>query len=315
VPDGAGLPGATPHRRTRPPGSGPERRVRSTVTRRAHRKAGRCPATTIPAWANERRICPLGRRHKGRLKVGCRARARTAGHGRPRRTPACGAAGVELQPGAGCHRRLRPRLRLHREVPLRESRPERCADHRRCTPIVAATSGDGTRPRRGVARGHRRRWPSAGIAAAHPPDTSSAPTSSPSKSRTVQISGWSGVVPRARYLLILRTASVRSSRFVPTRRLSAMRVPSIMPVSFPVPHAAPPVRTWHRAGGPAQPYRPLLTHRSPWQDRAPGTIRDATQYLGFRNHEPCSEVPRTGPESRYTFMVLRATRHQEIPAT
>jgi hypothetical protein len=38
-------------------------------------------------------------------------------------------------------------------------------------------------------------------------------------------SGWSGVAPRARYLLIVRTVSFRLSRFVPTRRLSAIRVP------------------------------------------------------------------------------------------
>src|SRR5215472_18869231 len=63
---------------------------------------------------------------------------------------------------------------------------------------------------------------------------SAASASSASKSRTHQMSGWSGVVPPARYLLILRTVSFRFSRVVPTRRLSAMRVPSITDVSFPL---------------------------------------------------------------------------------
>ena len=45
------------------------------------------------------------------------------------------------------------------------------------------------------------------------------------------MSGWSAVVSPGRNLLILRTVSVRFSRFVPTRRLSAMSQPSIMKVS------------------------------------------------------------------------------------
>jgi hypothetical protein len=64
-----------------------------------------------------------------------------------------------------------------------------------------------------------------------------------------------GMMPWARYLLILRTVSVRFSRFVPTRRLSAMRVPSIMEDSFP----------------------------------------RGTQHPDFRNHEPCSQLARTVP--------------------
>jgi hypothetical protein len=51
------------------------------------------------------------------------------------------------------------------------------------------------------------------------------------------MSGWSGVAPWARYLLILRTVSVRLSRSVPTRRLSVIKVPSIMTISFPAPSA------------------------------------------------------------------------------
>src|ERR1700733_2448782 len=43
--------------------------------------------------------------------------------------------------------------------------------------------------------------------------------------------GWSPVVPWAWNLLILGTLSFMFSRFVPVRRLSAMRVPSIMNIS------------------------------------------------------------------------------------
>lgn len=39
----------------------------------------------------------------------------------------------------------------------------------------------------------------------------------------VQMPRWLGVVPWARDLLILRTISFRFSRFVPTRRLSAIQ--------------------------------------------------------------------------------------------
>lgn len=47
----------------------------------------------------------------------------------------------------------------------------------------------------------------------------------------VQVPGWSGVVPCGRNLLILRTVSVRFSRLVPVRRLSAMRRPLITDVT------------------------------------------------------------------------------------